>query len=100
MLRCLLLHHHEAEAHFLFSSVLDRECYSRGDGDVTANDRMAAKKIFGAIEDVHRSAFSFCCAGIFAEQFCEDSFRINSLGNRLAVVSVCRDDVVVRIDAP
>ena len=86
---------HEADAHLIAAAVLDGEADAGGERDVPADDAVAAEEVHAAVEHVHRAALAVRAAVDAAEQLGHHGARRDAAHERLAVVAVRGDDVVV-----
>lgn len=86
---------HEAGDHLIAATIADGEAHARCDGDVSAHDAMAAKEAKLLVEHVHRATLALRAAVLTAEEFGHDRTRRHATRERLSMVAVGGDDVVV-----
>ncbi len=85
----------EAETDLIAAAILDREADSRRDRDVGADDAVAAQEVVFPTEEVHRAALAVRAACCLAEQLGHDGTRRDAAGDRLRVVAIGRDHVII-----
>ena len=86
---------HEAEAHLIAAAILDREADAGAERHVRADDAVAAEEVEALVEHVHRAALAARAAIDAAEQLGHDGARRDAARERLTVIAIRRDDVVV-----
>ena len=84
------------QAHLVAALILDREADPRGEGHVAADDPMAAHEPLRRVEQVHRAALALRAAGGLAVQLGHRRLGGDAPGQRLPVLAVGADDVIVR----
>ena len=92
------VHHrlaHVAEDHLVAAAILDREADAGGERHVPAHDAVAAEEVQVAVEEVHGAALAVHHAVAAPEQLGHHVARRHAARERLAVVAVGGDDVVV-----
>src|SRR2546425_8266006 len=85
----------EAQTYLIASFVLAGERESGREGNVTTNDSMATHESALDIEQVHRAALALRAPGGLPEQLRHHRVRRDSLDQRLTMLAVGADDVVV-----
>src|ERR1700716_4609567 len=85
----------EAHAQLVPAPILDGEADAGGDWDVSANDSVPTEEIRLGVEDMHGAALATRASGVAAEQLRHDGARTHSASERLSVIAVRGDDVVV-----
>jgi len=91
---------HKTETNTLFPFVLCGKCNARRDREVASYNRVTAQKVLFAVENVHRSAFSFGGSRVLSQEFGHDSLWVQPFRDRKAVIPVSGDDIVIRIQCP
>ena len=86
---------HEADAHLVAAAILDREADARAERHVRADDAVAAEEVQALVEHVHRAALAARAAVDAAEQLGHHRARRHAARERLPVIAIGRDDVVV-----
>ena len=84
-----------AERDLIRAAVLRREGDARRERDLTADDCVAAEEILVRVEEVHRAAFARRAAASLAEQLRHHLVWRSPHDERVAVVAVAREHVVV-----
>src|SRR6266581_376799 len=88
----------EAESYLICLSVLAGESHPGRRRNLPANDCMAAEKIQLAAEQMHRAPFASRTAARLTIEFGHHGIRRHALGNRLAVLPITCQDVIVGTD--
>ena len=92
------VHHrltHEANDHLIGAAILDGEADPGRNGHVPAHNPVSAEEVGIAIEEVHRAPLPASHAIAATEQFGHDRARRYAAGQRLSVIAVGGDDVVI-----
>jgi hypothetical protein len=92
------VHHrlaHEADDDLVAAAVLDGEADAGGDRHVPADDAVSAEEVRVAVEEVHRAALAARAAVDAPEELGHDRARRHAARERLPVVAIRGDDVVV-----
>src|SRR5207248_651368 len=79
----------------IFISIFAREGQSRGERDVRADDGMSAVHVVAAIEKMHGSAETARATGFLAEQLGHTRISARSARERMSVIAISGNDVVV-----
>ena len=85
----------EAHTHLVPAAILDGEADAGRNRNVSTDDSMTAEEICLGVENVHGPALSTRAAGLAAEQLGHDGSRAHSARERLTVITVRGDYVVV-----
>ena len=85
----------EAERDLIRSLVFTREGQAGSERNLAANNRVSAEKIDLHIKQVHRAAFAARTARGFPIKLCHHSIRRNALRDRLSMLAVARNDIIV-----
>jgi len=85
----------KADAHFVAAQVLAGERETGSEGYVAADDAVAAHEAFLGIEEVHGAALALGAARRLPEQLRHHRVGRDPLDERLAMLAVGADDVVV-----
>src|SRR6266571_2503310 len=88
----------EAESYLICLSVLAGESHAGRQRNLPANDCMAAEKIQLVAEQVHRTPFASRTAARLTIEFGHNRVRRYAFGNRLAVLAITCQDVIVGTD--
>jgi hypothetical protein len=86
----------EAERDLICALVFGSEGHARCQRNLAAHNRMPAKETEVRIEEVHRAAFATRTSGGLAIKLGHDGVRRHALGDRLAVLAVTRQYIVIR----
>ncbi len=87
-----------ADTDLVSAAVFDRESNACRDWNVAADDSVSAEEVGLRIEKVHGSAFAAGAPGFASEKLRHDCSRADSARQRLAVIAVSGDDVVIGPD--
>ena len=85
----------EAQADLVASPVPDREAEPRRERDVPADDAVTAHEPLRRVEEVHRPALTLRAPRRLAEQLRHDRGGGDAPGERLPVLAIRADDVIV-----
>ena len=85
----------EADHDLVAAAVLDGQREPHGDGQVTAHDGVSPHEALLHVEQVHGSALAAAGARDLAHQLGHHGIRGHAPGQRVAVVAVVGDDIVV-----
>ena len=86
---------HEAHDDLITTAILDGESHAGGDRDMTTHDAVSTEKAEQLVEHVHRPALALRAAILPPEQFRHGRARRHAAGQRLSVITIGRDDVIV-----
>ena len=75
--------------------ILQGETESQAQRSLARNDAVAAPEILVRSEEMHRAAFAFRATGLLAEHFRHAFVHAHAYGERVTVVSIGRDEMVV-----
>ena len=87
---------HEADAHLIATSVLDGEAHARPERHVRADDAVTTKEIHVAVEEMHGATLAACDTVGASKQLGHHITRRYAARDRLTVIAVRGDDVIVR----
>src|SRR5687768_7774598 len=90
--RCLA---EEADTDLIAAAVLDRPADACGERYVPADNTMTTEKIQALVEEMHRAALSTRAAVLSPKQLSHHRARAHSARERLTMVTIGSDDVVV-----
>src|SRR5260370_17634925 len=85
----------EASLPVIFFPISGREGHSRRERNVRANDRVSAVHVIFLVEEMHRTAEALRAAGRFAKEFGHTRVGAGSARERVSVIAICGDDVIV-----
>src|SRR5258705_6799966 len=85
----------ETKGHAVSTLILRRESSSGSQGNLSPDDCMSAQKIHAAVEHVHRATFASRTARFLAKQLRHYRFGRHSFGQRMRMLSITRQDIVV-----
>jgi hypothetical protein len=77
------------------SLVFEGESNSQAERSLSADNAMPAPIIFVRRKEMHRSPLPFGTTSGFAEEFGHARLHVHADSQRMSVIAVCRDDVVV-----
>ena len=85
----------EAQDDLIIAAILDGEGDAGGDAQLAADDGVAAHEIQFVAEQVHGAALAIAAPGGLAHQLGHDLLATYATGQRLTVIAVVGDDVIV-----
>jgi len=88
----------EADANLITTAILDRESDSGGDRNVATHDAMSAEEVCLGVEDVHGAALAARGSCVAAKQLGHDCSRADSACERLPMIAVGGDHVIIGTD--
>ena len=89
-----------ADADPVFVAILDGEGDAGRQGDMAADDGMAAEEALLRVEEVHRAALPLGAAGHLAEQLGHGGLGVHAPRQGMAVVAIGGDHVVIFPEDP
>ncbi len=89
-----------ADADRVLVAVLAGEGDARGQGQVAADDGVAAEEPLRGVEEVHRAALALGAAGVAAQQLGHRLVGAHPAGQGVAVVAIGGDDEIVVAEHP
>src|SRR6202043_1062433 len=86
----------EAKRHAILATVFRSKSQPSGKRNVRPDDGMPAIHVIRLVEKMHRAAEPTRTAGFFAEKFRHASVGARAAGQRVTVIAIRSDDVIIR----
>ena len=87
---------HETDDALIATAIFDGETNAGGHRDMSANDAVSAQESKLLVEHVHGSAFALGASILSTEQFRHHRIGRHATHQRLTMIAIRRDDVVIR----
>src|ERR1700730_8504539 len=88
----------ETERHTICTFVFRRERCSGRQWNLPPHDRVSPETTNATVEHVHRHAFAMGTAGLLPKQLSHYRFGCHSFGNRVSVLAIAGQHVIVSFD--